>query len=284
MLTWMKHIDIQIDRHTKWRSGRWTICVRCLRAIHTYRVIYMRTFVIAVCCPKNHSNSIHIFSMLTTANRPIRVSDEAQETADWSKSAIHRGNQYLFHRLDGPSRNGGLNVPLCLHRPLLPCCLQSWRCNCTNLFASWRRTLYRDDPCDATIDCRTWYEQVGPFLSKLPVSFHVIAVMTIHQPHIIVYFFVSTYCIHPGSAATLSSEALFGLVAASIVTDVPIDATPSLAPTATPTFVPTSASEFQISREGDAVFQLVLAQPMLNTVAGLWNALIITALHLWSWL
>ena len=158
MLTWMKHIDIQIDRHTKWRSGRWTICVRCLRAIHTYRVIYMRTFVIAVCCPKNHSNSIHIFSMLTTANRPIRVSDEAQETADWSKSAIHRGNQYLFHRLDWPSRDGGLNVPLCLHRPLLPCCLQSWRCNCTNLFASWRRTLYRDDPCDATIDCRTWYE------------------------------------------------------------------------------------------------------------------------------
>ena len=64
---------------------------------------------------------------------------------------------------------------------------------------------------------------------------------------------------------------------------------PSLKPTATPTSRPTvtptlsaSALQTQISRERDAVSQLVSAQPALITVLGLWKALTVTALHLSS--
>ena len=92
---------------------------------------------------------------------------------------------------------------------------------------------------------------------------------------------------HPGLAATLSFEALYEPVAASILPDEPSGAPtsgpsfaptskPSLTPTATPISSPTvtptlsaSALQAQISREGDAVSQLVSAQPALITVAGL---------------
>ena len=144
--------------------------------------------------------------------------------------------------------------------------------------------------------------------------------MSHHLPRSITfYFFVSTYWIHPGLAATLSFEALYEPVAASIDTDKPSGAPtrgpsfaptskpslkptatptstskPSLKPTATPTSRPTlyptlsasaqQALQAQISREGDAISQLVSALPALITALGLWKALTATALHLWSWL
>ena len=65
---------------------------------------------------------------------------------------------------------------------------------------------------------------------------------------------------------------------------------PSLKPTATPTSRPTlyptlsasaqQALQAQISREGDAISQLVSALPALISVVGLWKALTVTALHL----
>ena len=119
------------------------------------------------------------------------------------------------------------------------------------------------------------------------------------------------------SAATLSFEALYEPVAASIATDKPSGAPtrgpsfaptskpslkptatptstskPSLKPTATPTSRPTlyptlsasaqQALQAQISREGDAVSQLVSAQPAFITVLGLWKALTVTAVLLSS--
>ena len=109
----------------------------------------------------------------------------------------------------------------------------------------------------------------------------------------------------------MSFEALYEPVAASIAADEPSGAPtrgpsfaptskpsfaptskPSLTPTATPTSRPTvtpttatptlsaSALQAQISSEGDAISQLVSAQPLFSTAVGLWKALTVTALLL----
>ena len=102
-----------------------------------------------------------------------------------------------------------------------------------------------------------------------------------------VYFFVSTYWIHPGSAATLSFKALLEPVTASEAPTSGPSFAPTIKPSVAPTAIPTmsaSALQAQISKEGDAVYQLVSAQSALISGAGLWKALTVTALHSWLWL